>query len=307
MPPAANTTTTASTDTTPAPCLLIVAPNGARRGKADHPALPISPAEMADEVAACSEAGAAMVHLHARKPDGSHSLEIDDNAAMLQAVNDRIGDRMLVQLTTEAVGLYQPEQQMALIRELQPEAASFALRELIPDDSRLEAAAEFFAWVRSQGILAQYILYSADELQRYQHLINTGVLPTDGHHLLFVLGRYTQGQQSEPHQLQPFLQQLSPQLPPQPPSTAGDNTQPWEPSSMPPWALCAFGQQEQKCLLSAASQGGDVRVGFENNLLRPDGSQAASNAEQVARLKQAIEQLGRPLHSAISLRCSYKP
>lgn len=271
------------------PCLIIVAPNGARRTKADHPALPISPAEMVDEVAACVEAGAAMVHLHARDAEGRHSLEIDDNAAMLQQVNDELGDQVIVQLTTEAVGIYQPPQQMDLIRELQPEASSFALRELIPDDSWLEQAANFFGWVRDRGILAQYILYSADDLARYYRLIDQGVLPADQHHLLFVLGRYSQGQQSNPQELLPFLHQL-------------------EQRQVPtvPWALCAFGQREQQCLAAACSFDGDARVGFENNLLRSDGSQASNNAEQVAQLRQTILSMGRDLHSATSVKQHYK-
>ncbi|MEH6651711.1 MAG: 3-keto-5-aminohexanoate cleavage protein [Motiliproteus sp.] len=274
-----------------APSLIIVAPNGARRSKADHPALPISPSEMAEEVTACAAAGAAMVHLHARDSDGKHSLEIDDNAAMLQRVNDQIGDKIVVQLTTEAVGIYQPEQQMTLIKELQPEAASFALRELIPNDNWLDRGAEFFSWVRNKSILTQYILYSADDLARYFDLLDRGILPSGRHHLLFVLGRYSKGQQSMPIEVLPFLQLI---------------TQRPDPVATVPWALCAFGQLEQQCLAAACSLGGDARVGFENNLLRSDGSLAQNNAEQVAQLKQTILSMGRTLHTADSLRQLYQ-
>ena len=45
---------------------IAVAPNGARRTKADHPRLPMTPAEIAREAAAAREAGAAMLHLHIR-------------------------------------------------------------------------------------------------------------------------------------------------------------------------------------------------------------------------------------------------
>lgn len=271
--------------------LVIVAPNGARRSKADHPALPITPSEMADEVTACAAAGAAMVHLHARDSDGKHSLEIDDNAAMLQRVSDQLGDQIIVQVTTEAVGIYQPEQQMTLIKELQPEAASFALRELIANDDWLDRGAEFFAWVHGKSILAQYILYSADDLTRYFDLLDRGVLPAGGHHLLFVLGRYRKGQQSMPVELLPFLQVIG-QRP--------------DPAATAPWALCAFGQLEQQCLAAACSLGGDARIGFENNLLRSDGTQAQNNAEQVAQLAKTILSMGRKLHTADSVRQLYK-
>ncbi len=253
----------------PAERLIIVAPNGARRGKADHPALPLTPEEIAREAARCALAGAAMIHLHARSATGEHSLEIADNRAVLEAVQREVGTRMLIQLTTEAVGRYRPEQQMQLIRTLQPEAASFALRELIPDGAHEQRAADFFLWCADARILAQYILYSVDDLRRYLELRQRGLLPADLHHLLLVLGRYRQQQQARPQDLAPFgalIEQL-------------DGVR---------WAVCAFGRQEQACLLAAARAGGDLRVGFENNLHSSAGPLARHNAAQVAALVTAL-------------------
>ncbi|WP_432697519.1 3-keto-5-aminohexanoate cleavage protein [Marinobacterium sp. YM272] len=253
--------------------LIIVAPNGARRTHSDHPALPVSPEEIADTVAACVEAGAAMVHLHARDQLGGHSLEISDNAAVMEEVRRRVGDRVVVQLTTEAVGRYQPAQQMALIRALEPEAASFALRELIPSPEYESDSGNFFHWVAERNILAQYILYSEQDLRYYLDLLERGLLPSRRHHLLFVLGRYSANQQSTPEDLAPFIE-LLPRL--------NDRR----------WAICAFGAREQECLLAAAQKGGDLRIGFENNLLKPDGDLAASNADQVRDLVAALEKSG---------------
>ncbi|GAL30230.1 hypothetical protein JCM19239_2638 [Vibrio variabilis] len=42
-----------------------------------------------------------MVHLHARKRTGQHSLEIEDNLPLYEALKDKLGDSILVQLTTE--------------------------------------------------------------------------------------------------------------------------------------------------------------------------------------------------------------
>lgn len=257
----------------PAERLIIVAPNGARRGKADHPALPLTAAEIAREAARCALAGAAMIHLHARSATGEHSLEIDDNRAVLAAVQQQVGDRMLIQLTTEAVGRYRPEQQMQLIRTLQPKAASFALRELMPDAAHEPRAADFFHWCADARILAQYILYSVDDLRRYLELRQRGLLPSGGHHLLFVLGRYSRQQQSSPQDLAPFsalLEQL-------------DGVR---------WAVCAFGRQEQSCLIAAARAGGDLRIGFENNLYSSRGPLARHNAAQVADLVTALAEIG---------------
>lgn len=265
--------------------LIIVAPNGARKTKLDHPRLPITAADIADEVLACQQAGAGMVHLHARDERGEHSLAIKDNAAVLEAVRAVVGDELVIQLTTEAVGRYHPDQQMALIQALRPEAASFALSELIPDEAAIAKAQAFFHWVAEAGIIAQYILYSPAQLQRYHQLCARGVLPSSHHHVLLVLGRYQARQQSHPEDVTPFLTSLS---------------------SLPVrWALCAFGQQEQACLMRAAQLGGDVRIGFENNLYRPDGERATDNAAQVSALQQALSDQGMAAMSASTFRALF--
>ncbi|MHA1599614.1 MAG: 3-keto-5-aminohexanoate cleavage protein, partial [Alphaproteobacteria bacterium] len=94
------------------PLILTVAPNGARRGHADHPALPITPDEIGRCAAACADAGAAMIHLHVRDRDGGHSLDADAYRAAIDAVRREAGERIIVQVTSEAVGIYEPAEQM---------------------------------------------------------------------------------------------------------------------------------------------------------------------------------------------------
>lgn len=262
---------------------IIVAPNGARKTRLDHPALPITIDQIVIDVIACRDAGAAMVHLHARDKNGRHSLEIDDNLSTLDAVRTAVGDSIIVQLTTEAVGQYQPPHQMQLIRETMPEAASFALKELVPDDSYFAVAETFFHWVAESGIIAQYILYSVQDIQRYFSLIKQGILPSKNHHLLLVLGRYHKQLKSAPTDLIPFL---SEQL------LVGETR----------WATCAFGSEEQKSLISSILMGGDVRVGFENNHFNNQGLVAKCNAQQVLDIKALTDLLNIKLHNAKSFR-----
>ncbi|MGJ8580845.1 MAG: 3-keto-5-aminohexanoate cleavage protein [Psychromonas sp.] len=262
---------------------IIVAPNGARKTRQDHPALPVTIEQIVDDVIACRDAGAAMVHLHARDKNGLHSLAIDDNIATLSAVKQAVGDSIIVQLTTEAVGQYQPSEQMLLIKETLPEAASFALKELIPDDSYLAVAQQFFHWVAENNIIAQYILYSVKDVQRYFSLIKQGILPSKHHHILLVLGRYHQQLRSSVTDLAPFL---SEQL-----LTAKAR-----------WATCAFGPEEQKCLMSAMLMGGDIRIGFENNHLTSKGLMADNNAQQIIDIKAVSRLLNIDLHDARSYR-----
>jgi len=262
---------------------IIVAPNGARKTRQDHPAVPVTIEQIVDDVIACRDAGAAMVHLHARDKNGLHSLEIDDNLATLAAVKQAVGESIIVQLTTEAVGQYQPDQQMLLIKEAMPEAASFALKELIPDDSYLPVAQQFFHWVAESGIIAQYILYSVEDVQRYFSLIKQGILPSKNHHILLVLGRYHKQLRSSVTDLAPFLsEQLL--------------------TTKTPWATCAFGPQEQQCLISAMLMGGDIRIGFENNHFNSKGEIADSNAQQIIDIKAVSSLLNIDLHNADSFR-----
>ena len=264
---------------------IIVAPNGARKTKQDHDQLPMTIEEMVAEAKACQTSGATMIHLHARDAQGRHSLEVDDNLEIYHAVKAAVGNSMIVQLTTEAVGMYSPQQQMALIKAVKPEAASFALRELIPDEETEEQGFAFFDWVAAQGILSQIILYDQADIERYFSLRERGVLPKQNQHALVVLGRYHEAQQSSPWDLRALhLERF-----------IEENVR---------CAVCAFGAREQDCLTHAMLLGLDVRVGFENNHLSADGQPANCNAEQVQRLKEVSKLLNVPLHDAESFRLS---
>ncbi len=269
------------------PIAIAVAPNGARKTHVDHPALPITPDELAACAHQCVEAGAAMLHLHVRRPDGTHSLEPDDYRPAIAAVQQAVGDALVIQMTTEAVGIYTPEQQMASVRALRPEAISAALRELVPDAAHEAEAARFFAELATARTAIQYILYSADDVVRYRDLRARGILPDTPHWVLFVLGRYSAGQRSDPSDLLPFLQAWS----------DGGNL-----TADVPWAMCAFGPREAECALTAALLGGHARLGFENNMLLPDGSAAPDNAALVTNLRRHLDALHRPLASAAELR-----
>lgn len=264
-----------------APLFLAVAPNGARKTREDHPALPIRPEELAATARSCRVAGASMIHLHVRDEEGGHSLDPGRYREATAAIRDACGDELVIQVTTEAVGRFTPEQQMACIRELVPEAASFAVRELIADANAEAEARRFFSWAREARIQAQYILYSPEDVVRFEDLVARGVLPPGPHFLLFVLGRYTKGQLSSPEELLPFLQART---------------------QSHPWSLCAFGPRETACAVAAASLGGHARVGFENNFLLPDGTRAADNAALVEAVARGAAAIGRPLGTAAQLR-----
>ncbi|NIA70196.1 3-keto-5-aminohexanoate cleavage protein [Pelagibius litoralis] len=272
------------------PLVLAVAPNGARKTRQDHPALPITPAEIADTAAAALEAGAAMIHLHVRDAEEKHSLDAGAYREAIAAVRARVGDAMVIQVTSEAVGIYNAQQQMAMVRDLVPEAVSLAIREIVPDAESEPEARRFLGWLSEAGILPQYILYDAADVTRLAALMAAGVVPEEAAFLLFVLGRYSAGQRSQPTDLLPFLsaRTVVPVL------------------TGLPWAVCAFGPQETACAAAAAALGGHARVGFENNLFLPSGAQAGDNAELVAAAAAAARTIGRPLADAATARLMMK-
>src|SRR5690625_7685993 len=124
------------------PCLLMVAPNGARRLHADHPAIPLTPEALARDAVACRDAGAAMMHLHVREPDGRHLLDAGAYREATAAIRGAVGDDLLLQVTSEAAGRYGPEAQRRRMAELQPEAVSVAGRELFCESKEVAASGE---------------------------------------------------------------------------------------------------------------------------------------------------------------------
>jgi uncharacterized protein (DUF849 family) len=268
------------------PVLLAVAPNGARRSTTDHPALPITPDELAATATACLEAGAAMIHLHVRDSAGAHCLDAGLYRDAIRSVRAAVGDRMIIQITTEAVGRYGPEEQMAVVEEVRPEAVSLALRELCPDAMREPAFAAFLGFLDRERIAAQFILYDVGDVARLADLFGRGMVPGVSPPVLYVLGRYAASGRSAPADLLPFL------------SAAADR--------FPDFMVCAFGPDEAACGVAAARLGGDVRVGFENNLYLPEGTIAPNNAALVAAVAGPLQNLGRRTATADAVRARWR-
>jgi uncharacterized protein (DUF849 family) len=263
------------------PLVVMVAPNGARRTKADHPKLPITPAEIAREAELCCAAGATVLHVHVRDGEGRHSLDPDLYRAAIDAVRRSLGERMVVQITTEAVGRYSPSEQIAAVRAVHPEAVSIALAELVPDDAAAEQAAAFLDWLKRERIAPQYILYAPEEVTRFHDLRGRGVIPQRRPFALFVLGRYAGGTEAQAQHVLPFLAEHGMEC---------------------PWAVCAFGRREAGCVLTATGLGGHARVGFENNLWLAEGQLAASNAELVEQVTAGARLLGREVADIAATR-----
>jgi len=262
--------------------IIMSAPNGARRTADDHPALPITPVELADCAQSLVGEGVSILHLHVRDRQQHHTLDADCYRVAIQTIRERVGDALVLQLTSEAVGIYTRDEQMAMVRHVRPEAVSLALRELCPDDNVEVEAAAFFAWLRKEKIWPQYILYSADDVKRFDHMRRRGVLADEHPFCLLVLGRYSDALEGDLSELTTML-------------GAADCRE-------FPWAVCCFGKHENAAMLEATGAGGHVRIGFENNLCLPDGSIARDNAELINLYRSSAASCGRIPATADDIR-----
>jgi 3-keto-5-aminohexanoate cleavage enzyme len=261
---------------------IAVAPNGGRKTKTDHPALPTTADELAMTAAECVERGASMIHLHVRDADGAHVLDAEAYRAATARICETIGDRLVIQITSESLGRYSPSQQQAAIVQTNPEAVSLALREHAPEPKDEKAFGAFLIRLKQMRIWPQFVLYSADEATRLAAMQKQGLIPFERVAVLFVLGRYSLLRTAAPTDILPFL---APDMP-----------------RFASWSACAFGRREAACVTAAVLLGGHARVGFENNLTLPDGERAETNAELVEVVVRALDGLGLATQDANGLR-----
>ncbi|MDE9449810.1 3-keto-5-aminohexanoate cleavage protein [Aliiroseovarius sp. Z3] len=247
---------------------LMVAPNGARLTKADHPALPMTLPEIVATARDCQAAGADGLHLHLRDADGGHLLDAGAYREAVQELTAQVPG-MAIQITTEAVGIYEPPHQRQVALESGASMVSASVRELCRDPEDITRA--FYEDCAAKGIAIQHILYDCADGELLCKILPSDLLRSPDLQLLFVLGRYAADQNSNPHDLDDFLDWLGAH------------------GLAPDWAVCAFGQNETASLVYAAKQGGKCRVGFENSRVHADGHTARDNADRVCAVRDAIK------------------
>ncbi len=251
---------------------LMVAPNGARKTKTDHPLLPVTSPELVQTALACWQAGAQGLHAHIRNADQSHLLDAGRYRELLALLKE-IVPALEIQVTTEAAGIYQAAEQRQLVLDLRPDWISLSVREMAQEPD-LTVVQDFYAELSQCQICIQHILYDVDDLRRFFGWIAQGVVPRQASlSILWVLGRYSTSGNSdsaEMNQVATALQALGTDIPEQ-------------------VMVCAFGLGQIPCLVEAAKCGWDCRVGFENGWWKQDGSIAKDNADL---LQDLCDQLG---------------
>jgi len=263
---------------------ITVAPNGARRTPADHPALPVTPDALAQTARDCFTAGAAAVHLHVRDAALRHTLDPDTYRAAIAAVAQACPG-MVIQATTEAAGIFALDAQVAAVEGLRPSCLSFALAEVMAQGE--ERGLAILARMQALGIGVQTILYDPAQVRRYAALLDSGRLTPEGPpRLLLVVGRYSATQDSEVAEFDSLHATLR--------ETGLADTA--------LWMTCAFGRGEMACLERSIALGGHARVGFENAIVDAGGRPARDNAERVALVAALAARQGRAVGDAAHAR-----
>jgi uncharacterized protein (DUF849 family) len=264
------------------PFIIMAAPNGARRQKTDHPALPITPRELADCAVQVYDAGASILHLHVRDENKQHSLDVERYRAAITAIRDAVGDDLIIQVTSEAVGQYNRYEQMDMVRCLKPQAVSLALREICPTDEELGETETFIRWMTNERIFPQYILYNERDYERFESFRNKGIFCDDSPFVLFVLGRYQSAESPENVSSINLLNKIQ--------------------QACFPWTVCGFAKNEERAIAYAAKGGGHIRVGFENNILHKNKTLLEDHAQMIKVCVKVAQREGRATASPIDVK-----
>src|SRR6476659_3392729 len=104
------------------PVILTCSISGVVANREQCPGIPYTPAEYAAEARRAVDEGAAMIHIHARRPDGTPSFEVEDFRAITQAILAEVDD-VIINYSTGAIGV-PLEKRIAYLRELKPDVAA---------------------------------------------------------------------------------------------------------------------------------------------------------------------------------------
>ncbi|MBN8179728.1 3-keto-5-aminohexanoate cleavage protein [Roseibium aggregatum] len=266
------------------------------------PHLPVTPAEIAGQAIGAAEAGAAILHLHARNPEtGQPSAREADFMAFLPEI--KAGCGAVLNLSTGGSAIMSLEDRLAGPLKAEPEMCSlnmgtmnFALYPLADrydawvhdweqpflrgtDDLVFKNTPRDIEFVLTQmgqqrGARFEFECYDVGHLYMLRHFADRGLVKPP-YFIQFVFG-VLGGIGADPENLQ-HMKRMADKL-------FGDDYV---------FSVLAAGRQQIPFATIAASMGGHVRVGLEDNLYIAKGELARSNAEQVTKIRKIVEELGR--------------
>lgn len=257
------------------PLVITVAPVGGELSREHQPDLPLTPDEVAEEVARCREAGASVVHLHVRDQDGTPTQDRDRFALFIDAIRGATPDVVIQTSTGGSVGMTENERSEPL--DLKPEMATLTTGTVNFGEGVFEnplpLVERLFLRMRELGIQPEFEVFDTGMVETARWLVTEHDAEPRHHHFDLVLG-VPGGMAGTP---QAVLHMVS-LLP------AGAT-----------WSATGIGRSHLPVTLTALALGGHVRTGFEDTIHFARGRLARSNAELVARVARIARETGREI------------
>lgn len=253
---------------------LTVAPTGPLASRHDHPGLPLSPTEIGTAVAEACEAGAAIAHIHARDEEGLPTADPAVYAAIIAEIEARCD--IVIQVST-GVGLaVSVDDRLEIARDarvaaplatLNPASMTFAGGTFHNPPDFVESLARALL---ERGVQPELEVYDFGHVALCLDLVARGLV-REPLQFSFVMG-VRGGVPGDPRLL-PALVALLP---------AGST-----------WQAIGIGRHQLDLSFAALALGGNLRVGFEDNVHLRRGVLAESNAQLVTRAAELVRLSGR--------------
>ncbi|HWH45481.1 MAG TPA: 3-keto-5-aminohexanoate cleavage protein [Thermoleophilaceae bacterium] len=265
------------------PVVITNSISGAIANRDQCPAIPYTPEEYAAEARRAVDEGAAMIHIHARTPDGVPSYEIEDFRAITDAIKAEVDD-VIINYSTGAIGV-PVEKRLAYLRELKPDVAALNMGSMnYAKYSRkrkdfvfstvfanpFDEIIEFLRAMNELGIKPEHECFDLGHIGSLEPLVDMGVLEPPLHVdcVMGVVGGVPPTARN--------LAAMADNIP------AGSH-----------WGVIGISRDQWTLVAASLTLGGSIRVGLEDNFYLPDGTMARSNGDLVAKARQMCEDAGR--------------
>jgi uncharacterized protein (DUF849 family) len=265
------------------PVVVTVAPTGPLTTREQHPRVPLTPAEIGVAVAEAAEAGAAVAHIHARDEEGKPTADPAVYAAIAAEIRARCD--IVVQASTgvgltvsceERVEILRGEEVDVKMATLNPASMTFGTGTFSNPPWFVEALARRML---ERGIQPELEVYDLGHVGLCLDLVERGLVP-EPLQFSFVMG-VRGGMPGDPALL-PMLRSMLP-----------DGAV---------WQAIGIGRTQLPLSLAALALGGNIRVGFEDNVYIRRGELAESNAQFVRRAVAMVQAAGRAVATPDDVR-----
>jgi 3-keto-5-aminohexanoate cleavage enzyme len=273
------------------PVVITCSISGAIADREQCPAIPYTPAEYAAEARRIADEGGVMIHIHARKPDGTPSYEIEDFAAITQAIREEVGEEVIVNFSTGTIGV-PVAKRIEYLRACRPEVAALNMGSMnyakysksrkqfvfnMVFANPFTEIIELLEAMNELGIKPEHECFDIGHVGSLAPLIDMGVLK-EPLHVDCVMG-VVGGIPPTARNLAAMVENIP----------GGDGSG----GPQNHWGVIGISRDQWMLVSAALTLGGSIRVGLEDNLYLPNGEMARSNGELIAKARQMTEDMGR--------------